>query len=61
MHWASWHDFWAMGGAGQYVWGAYGLVALALLAEITMLRARLRRARETVLRTAERPNKESQK
>jgi len=30
MHWASWQDFWAMGGSGGYVWGAYGVVALAL-------------------------------
>jgi heme exporter protein D len=52
MHWASWQDFWAMGGAGGYVWGAYGLVALALAAEIVLVRARLRRARETVRRTS---------
>jgi len=52
MHWASWQDFWAMGGSGRYVWGAYGVVILALVAEITLLRARLRRAREVVRRTA---------
>jgi heme exporter protein D len=52
MHWASWQDFWAMGGAGWYVWGAYGLVAAGLAAEIVLVRARTRRARETVRRTA---------
>jgi len=52
VHWASWQDFWAMGGSGPFVWGAYGMAALALLAEITLVRARLRRARDTVLRTA---------
>jgi heme exporter protein D len=53
MHWASWQDFWAMGGAARYVWGAYGLVALGLAAEILMLRARLRRARETARRASD--------
>ena len=52
MHWASWQDFWAMGGEGGYVWGAYGLVALALAVEIVLVRARARRARETVRRTS---------
>jgi heme exporter protein D len=53
MHWASWQQFWAMGGSGGYVWSAYGLVALALAAEVVMLRARLRRARETARRTSD--------
>jgi len=52
MHWASWQDFWAMGGSGPFVWGAYGVAALALLAEIMLLRARVRRARERVRNTA---------
>jgi heme exporter protein D len=60
MHWASWQDFWAMGGSGRYVWGAYGLVALALAAEVMLLRSRVRRARETVRRTADWSNKETQ-
>jgi heme exporter protein D len=53
MHWASWHEFWAMGGSGAYVWGAYGVVALALAAEALLLRARLRRAREAARRASE--------
>jgi heme exporter protein D len=52
MHWASWQDFWAMGGSGPFVWGAYGMVAVALLAEIALVRARARRALERVRRTA---------
>lgn len=38
MEWASWSDFWAMGGYGLYVWGSYGAVVLALLIEIILLR-----------------------
>jgi heme exporter protein D len=38
MHWASWSDFWAMGGYGLYVWGSYGATALAVLIEIILLR-----------------------
>jgi heme exporter protein D len=60
MHWASWQDFWSMGGSGRYVWGAYGLFVLALIAEILLLRTRTRRAREAVRRTADRSNKELQ-
>ncbi|HEX4586252.1 MAG TPA: heme exporter protein CcmD [Burkholderiaceae bacterium] len=60
MHWASWQDFWAMGGAGRYVWGAYGLVGLAFAAEIWSLRARVRRARETVRRASNWSSKEPQ-
>jgi heme exporter protein D len=52
MHWGSWHDFWAMGGSGWFVWGAYGLVALALATEMLLIRVRVKRARETVRRTS---------
>ncbi|HEY4040000.1 MAG TPA: heme exporter protein CcmD [Burkholderiaceae bacterium] len=52
MHWASWQDFLAMGGAGWFVWGAYGLVAAALVTEMALIQARLKRAREAVRRTA---------
>ena len=42
MNWASWSDFFAMGGYGFYVWGSY-LVTLALLAaEIVLLMLRKR-------------------
>ncbi len=61
MHWASWQEFWAMGGAGRYVWGAYGMVALALAVEMMLLRARLRRARDVVRRTSDWSNRETER
>jgi heme exporter protein D len=36
MNWASWSDFFAMGGYALYVWGSYG-VTLGLLATEVML------------------------
>ncbi len=53
MHWSSWQAFWAMGGSGDFVWSAYGLVAASLAAEILLLRARTRRARDAVRRTSD--------
>jgi heme exporter protein D len=44
MIWASWADFWAMGGYGLYVWGSYAMVALGLLAEVIGARQRQRKA-----------------
>ena len=38
-------EFFAMGGYGFYVWGAYGATALALALEIVAVRARLKSAR----------------
>jgi heme exporter protein D len=38
MHWASWSDFWAMGGYGLYVWASYGVTVLAVLIEVILLR-----------------------
>jgi len=38
MEWASWQAFWDMGGYGAYVWGSYGVFALALVAEVVVLR-----------------------
>ena len=37
-------DFLSMGGYGFYVWGAYGVTALAILIEVIGVRARLRAA-----------------
>jgi heme exporter protein D len=45
MIWASWSDFWAMGGYGLYVWGSYAVVALGLLLEV---RAAARRQRGAI-------------
>ena len=36
-------EFFAMGGYGFYVWTAYGVTALVLVAEVLSLRARRRR------------------
>jgi heme exporter protein D len=60
MHWASWQEFWAMGGSGRFVWSAYGMVALALAAEMMLLRARVRRALEAARRTSEWSSKETE-
>jgi heme exporter protein D len=37
MQWASWSDFWHMGGYGLYVWGAYGVTVLILLIEVIQI------------------------
>jgi heme exporter protein D len=42
-YWSSLADFLAMGGYGRYVWGAFGVTALALAAELAALRARRRK------------------
>jgi heme exporter protein D len=39
-------DFFAMGGHGFYVWGAYVVTAIVIVAEILALRARRRAALE---------------
>jgi heme exporter protein CcmD len=45
MNWGSLDAFLRMGGNGGYVWGSYGAVALLVLIEVILVRARLRRAR----------------
>lgn len=44
MMWASWSDFWAMGGYGLYVWGSYAMVALVVVVEMRSAVLRQRRA-----------------
>ncbi len=44
MNWNSAGEFFAMGGYGLYVWGSYGVTALAIAIEILSLRARRARA-----------------
>lgn len=46
MIWASWSDFFAMGGYGFYVWGSYALALVLLVGEVWLLRHR----RRTLLR-----------
>jgi heme exporter protein D len=38
-------DFFAMGGYGLYVWGAYAVTAILVVTEIIAVRSRLRAAR----------------
>jgi heme exporter protein D len=38
-------EFFSMGGYGFYVWGSYAACALAIAAEIVLVRARLAAAR----------------
>ncbi len=44
MNWASWSDFLAMGGYAFFVWGAYGVTAIALAIEVIVLVRGRRRA-----------------
>ena len=48
MNWASWSDFFAMGGYAFYVWGSYGVTACLIVVEIILLRARGRAAIEGI-------------
>ena len=50
MQWGSWENFWAMGGYGFYVWGAYGMTVAVLVLEVVLLRARRARARSEIAR-----------
>ncbi len=41
MIWESWGTFWSMGGRGFFVWGSYGVLTIAVIAElVTLKRAR---------------------
>ena len=42
MTWSSASDFFAMGGYAFYVWGAYGVTALAIAVELWVLARRRR-------------------
>ena len=53
MQWGSVSNFIAMGGYGPYVWGAYGMLAVALTVEVWLLRRR----RADALREARRPDR----
>jgi heme exporter protein D len=45
MSWGGWSEFWAMGGKGFYVWGAYAVTVAALAVEVILLRRRSREAK----------------
>ena len=40
----NWADFFSMGGRGFYVWGSFGVFALAIAIEIILLRGRAKHA-----------------
>jgi heme exporter protein D len=48
MHWQSATDFFAMGGRGAFVWGAYGVMAVLLAVE-PLLAWRRHRAAKTAI------------
>ena len=39
MIWESWSAFWDMGGRGFFVWGSYGALLIAVIAELVSLRS----------------------
>lgn len=48
MIWESWGAFWAMGGRGFFVWGSYGALAIAVIAELVALRGARMRALQSL-------------
>jgi len=50
MNWASWSDFFAMGGYAFYVWGSYAVVFGLLVVEIFLLVLRKRNIVRELLR-----------
>ena len=51
MQWHSAAEFFAMGGYAFYVWGSFGLCAVAMLAEPLLLRRRRRQIERALHRT----------
>lgn len=47
MIWDSWSAFWDMGGRGFFVWGSYGALLIAVIAELVTLRS----ARKAAIRS----------
>ena len=47
MIWESWSAFWDMGGRGFFVWGCYGALLIAVIAELVSLRS----ARKAAIRS----------
>jgi heme exporter protein D len=48
MIWESWSAFWSMGGRGFFVWGSYGALLIAVIAELIALRSARTRAIQTL-------------
>jgi heme exporter protein D len=52
MIWESWSAFWSMGGRGAFVWGSYGALLIAVVAELVVLK----RARSAALKALQEDN-----
>jgi heme exporter protein D len=50
VEWASWSDFWSMGGRGFFVWSAFGVTLVCLVAELVALRRASRLSRRRLAR-----------
>lgn len=50
MEWASWSDFWSMGGRGFFVWSAFGVTAVSVLVEMVWLRRSASQSRSRLVR-----------
>jgi heme exporter protein D len=48
MIWESWSAFWSMGGRGFFVWGSYGVLLIAVIAELIALKRARKRALQTL-------------
>lgn len=53
MNWASWADFWAMGGHALYVWGSFAMCVAAVLVEVLLLDHRRRELIQEINSTAD--------
>ena len=49
MHWHDANDFFSMGGHGEFVWGAYGVMALLMALEPLLARWRHASARAAIV------------
>jgi len=50
MSWGSLDNFFAMGGHAFYVWGSYVVTAVLIIAEVYLLKARIRSAHTAITR-----------
>lgn len=48
MIWESWSAFWDMGGRGFFVWGSYGALLVAVVAELLTLRSARKSAKQSL-------------
>jgi heme exporter protein D len=53
MNWASWSDFWHMGGYGLYVWGSYAVTLALMLLEPWLAVRHRRQALRAALHSSE--------